>query len=57
MGDGYPVMPVSSNIDTAENLEYGCESRGTCSRSAVQDKSIQVKSPTIAVELTLAPKH
>jgi hypothetical protein len=41
----------------AEHLEYGCEFRGACSRSAVQDKSIQVKSPTIAVELTLAPKH
>jgi hypothetical protein len=41
----------------AEHLEYGCEVRGACSRSAVQDKSIQVKSPAIAVELTLAPKH
>jgi hypothetical protein len=41
----------------AEHLEYGCEFRGACSRSAVQDKSIQVKTPTIAVELTLAPKH
>jgi hypothetical protein len=41
----------------AEHLEHGCEFHGASSRSAVQNKSIPVKSLTIAVELTLAPKH